>query len=88
MQRLFQVTPPLGARGPAYGGEYYTPTLRLALWHARKREIESERDAMSNCIMMQFDRHIACRGGGERETEIETRCRGTLPPGSLRQEGR
>jgi hypothetical protein len=21
------VTPPLGARGPAYGGEYYTPTL-------------------------------------------------------------
>ncbi len=27
------MTPPLGARGPAYGGEYYTPTLRLALWH-------------------------------------------------------
>jgi len=26
-QRLFRVTPPLGARGPAYGGEYYTPTL-------------------------------------------------------------
>jgi len=30
-----RVTPPLGTRGPAYGGEYYTPTLRLALWHAR-----------------------------------------------------
>jgi hypothetical protein len=27
-------TPPLGARAPAYDGEYYTPTLRLALWHA------------------------------------------------------
>jgi hypothetical protein len=25
------VTPPLGARGPAYGGEYCTPNLRLAL---------------------------------------------------------
>ena len=24
-----RVTPPLGARGPAYGGEYYTPTLRF-----------------------------------------------------------
>ena len=24
----------MGTRGPAYGGEYYTPTLRLALWHA------------------------------------------------------
>ena len=23
-----------GARAPAYDGEYYTPTLRLAMWHA------------------------------------------------------
>jgi len=22
------------ARAPAYDGEYYTPTLRLAMWHA------------------------------------------------------
>jgi hypothetical protein len=28
-----RVTPPLGARGPAYDSEYYTP-LRLAMWHA------------------------------------------------------
>ena len=35
VQRLFRVTPPLGTRGPTgHGGEYYTPTLRLALWHA------------------------------------------------------
>jgi hypothetical protein len=29
-----RVTPPLGARAPAYDGECYTPTLRLAMWHA------------------------------------------------------
>jgi len=29
-----RVTPPLRARAPAYDGEYYTPTLRLAMWHA------------------------------------------------------
>jgi hypothetical protein len=29
-----RVTPPLRARAPAYDGEYYTSTLRLALWHA------------------------------------------------------
>jgi hypothetical protein len=28
------VTPPLGARAQAYAGEYSTPTLRLAMWHA------------------------------------------------------
>jgi hypothetical protein len=26
--RLFRMTPPLGTRGPAYGGEYYTTTRR------------------------------------------------------------
>jgi hypothetical protein len=31
VQRLFRVTPPLGARGPAYVGEYYTPTL-ISVW--------------------------------------------------------
>ena len=29
-----RVTPPLGARAPAYDGECYTSTLRLAMWHA------------------------------------------------------
>ncbi len=31
---LSRATPPLGARGTAYGSELYTPTLRLAMWHA------------------------------------------------------
>jgi hypothetical protein len=29
-----RVTPPLGARAPAYDPEYYTPTLCLAMWLA------------------------------------------------------
>ena len=47
VQRLFRVTPPLaqalGARGPAYGGEYYTPTLRLVLWHAFQQHTRGTR---------------------------------------------
>jgi len=42
-----QVTPPLGTRGPAYGGECYTPTLRLALWHAFQQHSEREREIFS-----------------------------------------
>jgi len=38
-----RVTPPLGARGPAYGGEYYTPTLRWALWHAFRQHTRGPR---------------------------------------------
>ena len=37
-----RVTPPLRARAPAYDGEYYTPTLRLAMWHAFAGEEEEE----------------------------------------------
>jgi hypothetical protein len=33
----------LGARGPAYGGEYYTPTLHLALWHAFRQHTRGPR---------------------------------------------
>ena len=33
----------LGTRGPAYGGEYYTPTLRLALWHAFRQHTRGPR---------------------------------------------
>jgi len=36
-------TPPLGARCPAYGGEYFTPTLRLAVWHAFRQHTRGPR---------------------------------------------
>ena len=36
---------PLGTHGPAYGAVYYTPTLRLALWHAFRREREGDKEA-------------------------------------------
>jgi hypothetical protein len=36
-------TASLGTRGPAYGGEYYTPTLRLALWHAFQQHTRGTR---------------------------------------------
>ena len=38
-----RVTPPLGARGPAYGGEYYTPTLRLARLSATHKRAQRRR---------------------------------------------
>ena len=37
------MTPPLGTRGPVCGGEYYTPTLRLALWHAFRQHTRGPR---------------------------------------------
>ena len=37
------MTPSLGTRGPAYGGEYYTPTLRLSLWHTFQQHTRGTR---------------------------------------------
>jgi len=53
-----RVTPPLGARAPAYDSDYYTPTLRLALWHALPCGNTQEGGRGGG-------------GGGERERERE-----------------
>jgi len=43
---LCRVTLPLGARAPAYDGEYYTSTLRLALWHALRQHTRVPRPSV------------------------------------------
>jgi hypothetical protein len=55
------MTPPLGARGPAYRGEHYTPTLRLK---ERERERERKKTSIDN-NQEWFGKHNALSGNIE-----------------------
>ena len=49
VQRLLWVTPPLGARGPAFAARLYPPSP-FGLWHAFQQEREGERERKKDFI--------------------------------------
>ncbi len=59
------MTPPLGARGPAHGGEYHTPSLRFAVWHAFRQHKRGPRPSPVRPNHQRFTDPLS-RGSGSQ----------------------